>query len=315
MTPSPPRDVLARIHKLASLPDDIRQSRWAVSITRLTVLKSLCQEHERANRFVAHLARKTFENMNEAKEQSSHPATPTELSHREMMEEALEGMEAWQRTPTDKLRRTLYELLGRMRAEQDEHRNIPFGSVRLITDAKLLLFEYVLSCLLADEREVGTWAYQTARHYAERYDSSQGTGLISSSIPLVQDIIEFWMTEYALTPESLAPPAKAAKARTDQTPPKEAGTTRKSRTEVTFTPRQGQFLAFIHLYRKLHRRGPAETDLVAFFRVTPPSAHGMVVKLEELGLITREAGVPRSMRVAIPTEQLPELEDVAGPPW
>ena len=33
--------------------------------------------------------------------------------------------------------------------------------------------------------------------------------------------------------------------------------------------------------------------MVKFFRVTPPSVHGMVVKLEERGLITREPGVPR----------------------
>jgi hypothetical protein len=312
MTPSPPRDLLLRLRKLASLPEEIRQSRWAVSITRLTVLKSLCQRPERANRFVAHLARKTFESMNQARSRSAHPATPTEVSHREMMEEALEGMEAWQRTPTEKLRRSLSGLLGRMRAEQNEHRNIPFGVVRLITDANLLLCEYALSCLLAHEREVGTWAYQTARHYAERYDSSQGTGLISASIPLVQDIVDFWMAEYDLTPESLTPQPKAAKA---GGPPTESGTKQQGRTKVTFTPRQGQFLAFIHLYRKLHRRGPAETDLVKFFRITPPSVHGMLVKLEELGLITREPGVPRSMRVVIAAELLPELEDTDGPPW
>ena len=75
-----------------------------------------------------------------------------------------------------------------------------------------------------------------------------------------------------------------------------------SRIEVnlaTFTPRQGQFLAFIHLYRRLHRRGPAELDMVKFFRVTPPAVHAMVVKLEELGLVTREPGVARSIRVAL----------------
>ncbi|MBN9121402.1 MAG: MarR family transcriptional regulator [Planctomycetes bacterium] len=71
----------------------------------------------------------------------------------------------------------------------------------------------------------------------------------------------------------------------------------------------------MHLYRKLHRRGPAESDLRAFFRVTAPAVHGMVVKLEELGLITREPGVARSIRVAIPAEQLPELEATDGPPW
>jgi Mn-dependent DtxR family transcriptional regulator len=84
---------------------------------------------------------------------------------------------------------------------------------------------------------------------------------------------------------------------------------------ATFTHRQGQFLAFIHLYRRLHRRGPAELDMVRFFRVTPPSVHGMLVKLEELGLITRGPGVPRSAHVAIPVAEIPPLEEVAGPPW
>ena len=84
---------------------------------------------------------------------------------------------------------------------------------------------------------------------------------------------------------------------------------------ATFAHRQGQFLAFIHLYRLLHKQGPAETDMVKVFRVTPPSVHGMVVKLEELGLITREAGVPRSARVAVPVGELPGLEAVEGPPW
>ncbi len=82
-----------------------------------------------------------------------------------------------------------------------------------------------------------------------------------------------------------------------------------------FTHCQGQFLAFIHLYRLLYKQGPAELDMGNFFRVTPPSVHQMVVKLEELGLITRELGVARSARVAIPIEEVPELEQVEGPPW
>jgi DNA-binding MarR family transcriptional regulator len=82
-----------------------------------------------------------------------------------------------------------------------------------------------------------------------------------------------------------------------------------------FTPRQGQFLAFIHLYHKLHRRPPAELDMAKYFRVTPPSVHMMVVKLEELGLIAKEPGVARSIRVTIPKEEIPELADVEAPPW
>lgn len=84
---------------------------------------------------------------------------------------------------------------------------------------------------------------------------------------------------------------------------------------ATFTHRQGQFLAFIHLYHKLHRRPPAETDMMKFFRVTPPSVHGMVMKLEELGLIARELRTARSIRLLVPPEEIPPLEDVAGGPW
>ncbi len=86
-------------------------------------------------------------------------------------------------------------------------------------------------------------------------------------------------------------------------------------TVANFTRRQGQFLAFIHLYTKLHRRCPAELDMAIYFGLTPPAVHSMVVKLHELGLITREPGQSRTIRVAIPKEEIPELEDVEGPPW
>src|ERR1700740_671939 len=55
-----------------------------------------------------------------------------------------------------------------------------------------------------------------------------------------------------------------------------------------FTPTQGQYLAFIHLYARLHRRSPAETDIQEYFRVSLPSVHQMVLTLERAGLITRQ---------------------------
>ena len=65
-------------------------------------------------------------------------------------------------------------------------------------------------------------------------------------------------------------------------------------TPSRFTFKQGQYLAFIDTYRKIHRRGPSEADIASYFHVTPPSVNQMMVKLEQLGLITRQAGVPRS---------------------
>ena len=54
---------------------------------------------------------------------------------------------------------------------------------------------------------------------------------------------------------------------------------------ASYTPLQGQYLAFIYAYATIHRRPPAEADMQAFFQVTPPSVHQMVVQLERLGLI------------------------------
>lgn len=41
----------------------------------------------------------------------------------------------------------------------------------------------------------------------------------------------------------------------------------------------------------------------------------LVVKLGQRGLVTREAGVARSIRVAVAEEDLPALENFDGPPW
>ena len=39
-----------------------------------------------------------------------------------------------------------------------------------------------------------------------------------------------------------------------------------------FTPKQGQYLAFIDAYARLNRRPPAEADMQRYFGVTPPSS-------------------------------------------
>jgi len=76
----------------------------------------------------------------------------------------------------------------------------------------------------------------------------------------------------------------------------------------TFTKLQGQYLTFIAMYTKLHRRPPAEADIQAYFQVTPPSVHNMIVMLERRGLISKTPGAPRSIRVLVEPERLPLLE-------
>jgi len=80
-----------------------------------------------------------------------------------------------------------------------------------------------------------------------------------------------------------------------------------SRLATTFTLKQGQYLAFIHLYTRLHRRPPAEADMQQYFRVSPPSVHHMVMTLERAGLIRRQPRTSRSIELLVDPKQLPEL--------
>lgn len=75
-----------------------------------------------------------------------------------------------------------------------------------------------------------------------------------------------------------------------------------------YTPKQGQYLAFIYYYTKIHGRAPAEADLQRFFRVTPPVVHQMIETLVARGFIDREPGTARSIRLRLARAQLPDLE-------
>jgi DNA-binding MarR family transcriptional regulator len=80
------------------------------------------------------------------------------------------------------------------------------------------------------------------------------------------------------------------------------------RSPLSFTKKQGQYLAYIAAYVKLQRRSPAEVDLQRYFGVTPPSVHNMIVTLERRGLIARTPGRARSIEVLVPSDEIPVLE-------
>jgi len=80
-----------------------------------------------------------------------------------------------------------------------------------------------------------------------------------------------------------------------------------SRPAKAFTSKQGQYLAFIHLYTRLHRQPPAEADMQQYFRVSPPSIHQMLLTLERQGFIRRQPRTARSIELLIDPKCLPEL--------
>jgi Mn-dependent DtxR family transcriptional regulator len=74
-----------------------------------------------------------------------------------------------------------------------------------------------------------------------------------------------------------------------------------------YTEKQGQYLAFIYYYGKIHGSPPSEFEMQQYFKVSPPSVHQMILTLETRGLIQRTLHQARSIRLLIPREELPDL--------
>ncbi len=75
-----------------------------------------------------------------------------------------------------------------------------------------------------------------------------------------------------------------------------------------YTYKQGQYLAFIYYYTKIHGYAPSEADIQKYFKVTAPAVHQMIVTLEKEKLIEKVPGRARTIRVLIPRKEIPDLE-------
>ena len=80
------------------------------------------------------------------------------------------------------------------------------------------------------------------------------------------------------------------------------------KSKSRYTRKQGQYLAFIYYYTKLNGYPPAEADMQRYFKTTPPAIHGMVVKLAKKGFIEKKPNEPRSIRLLLSRQELPDLE-------
>ncbi len=79
-------------------------------------------------------------------------------------------------------------------------------------------------------------------------------------------------------------------------------------TGARFTPKQGQYLAFIYYFTKIHGHAPAEAELQKYFKVSAPAVHDMILTLERHSLIDRVPGKARSIRLRVGRAELPELD-------
>jgi hypothetical protein len=200
MEPKSPKCVLSRVRKLAQIATDLSEGA-NFSITRLTTLKSLCEDPKVAAHFAVYLANHISRRINEI-------SSPLHLSnsewrmHNELVERAAEQLQSYVEGPGDPKREDLRELLRELESVNDEYESIPYGMVRIIRDKNVLIVEDAVRCVLSPH-SAPSQAYYLARNYAERYDPRYGTGLIPVSAPLVMDIVDFWCHYYSLDRDDL----------------------------------------------------------------------------------------------------------------
>jgi hypothetical protein len=174
---------LAKVEKLAQIAKDLRAGR-AFTITRLTVLKSLCQDPVATVRFSLYL---TERNRSKAKKR-----------FRPLINRAVAEAKDYLQRPRRQLPERVYQALQELHDSQNEIEHHRWADIRIIRCREALLAEYMLRCI-TQPRVSAYWGYQTAAFYVERYDPRYGTGLIPESAPAVEEIVRFWSRYYRVT--------------------------------------------------------------------------------------------------------------------
>src|SRR5215467_2140520 len=187
--PSSTVKIIPKIRQLATIARELREGA-SFNITRLTTLKSLCEDATAAARFALHLAQLTYRRMRDR-------ACPAHLDPEkweyslQVVDESLRQMQRYLENPTEENADLVRAWLSDVRKLHDCYVHQAWGPVRSIDSTEVLLIAYALSYLLQPTVSAD-WGYRLARQYAECYDPRYGTGLVPESAPLVEDIADFW---------------------------------------------------------------------------------------------------------------------------
>jgi hypothetical protein len=168
----------ATIHqKLASILSEIDRVGDA-ELTRLTVLKQWFRVPGRLVAFALWIAEQSAAD----EELRSEPAAGLLRESRALLAEVQQNGDL---DPT-----AMHDLYRRLKAFQDEHRRLNWGSVRIVRAKALLLIEEAFAICLW-HRDQPAAGYKLAANYCEHYDPRLGTNLNGPSRERVQAIADF----------------------------------------------------------------------------------------------------------------------------
>ena len=165
-----------QVQKLEEIIEAIRR-RERVEITRLTVVKKLCEDHEAARAFALFLARKAQVRLREKK---------GERRYLPLANRAIRGMKSAPAQLAENYDGPLLGLLREIEEEQNQYRSIKWGVVRSIKCWDLLIVEKALRAFIRTY-EAPYWLYQATRDYV-----GGSVFLEKRQIPQIEEIARFW---------------------------------------------------------------------------------------------------------------------------
>jgi len=168
--------VVVKLKRLGLMARELRDGK-RFEITRLTTLKSLCEDPDAAGFFTLLLTER-------AKGNAKNRYSP-------LIANAIRHMKKLLANPRDQAPESLWEALRELEDSQNKTKGSRWGPVRIVHCGEALLAEHALRCV-ARPWESAHWGYQAARRFAERYDPRYGTGLIPESASAVEEIVDFW---------------------------------------------------------------------------------------------------------------------------
>jgi hypothetical protein len=165
-----------QVQKLEEIVESIRRNE-SVQVTRLTVVKKLCENPEAAGAFAMFLARKAQGRLRDKQSKERYL---------QLASSAISEMKFYLDDPTEDRKQRLRSLLLEIEAEQNEYESVKWGVVRNIKSRDLVVVENSLRTIL-NRDEAPYWLYQASRDYA-----GGSIWFERGSIPQIEDIAGFW---------------------------------------------------------------------------------------------------------------------------
>jgi hypothetical protein len=165
-----------QVQKLEEIVEAIR-GKEIVQVTRLTVVKKLCENDEAASAFAIFLAQKALGRLREKRKNERYV---------ELADRAVREMKSFLEDPTEDFKKRLRSLLLEIEAEQNEYVSIKWSAVRNVKSWDLLIVESTLRSIL-NRDEAPRWLYQAARDYV-----GGSIEFEKKSLPQIDEIVGFW---------------------------------------------------------------------------------------------------------------------------